>query len=144
MTTLHPEFYRKLLAVYDGLRNDQRESQLSQNDLERYDTLVIKRHLLRLVRQGDLGRPAQELSPGRRGADDTIEKELERIDQDLHCTLSDCMPDFHAVHKSWFSRSQARELYKADCAYRNQLKPFAIFLGIFMLIGIMSLFAMMP
>jgi hypothetical protein len=143
MTTLHPEFYKKLLAVYSNVENAEHAPQLTQGELEKYETLVSKRHFLRLVQRGDLGRPAPAAA-GKRGADKTLEKELQRIDQDLQTTLSDCMPDFHAVHDGWFSRHYAGELYKADYAYRRRLVPFAIGLGVFMVIGILSLLAMMP
>ena len=146
MTPLHPEFRRKLLAAYENAVNADHEPQLTPHHLEKYDTLVSRRHLLYLVQQGDLGKPAQEASVAgarKRDRSDAIEKELRRLDCDMQCALSEGMPDFHALHDSWFSRNYSRELYKADCAYGHRLRPFAVALGLFMAIGIISLLAMM-
>jgi len=147
MTPLHPEFRRKLLVAYQNMENADHEPQLTLHDLEKYDTLVSRRYLLSLVQQDDLGKPAQEVSAAgarKRVRNEAIEKELQRLDHDMQCALSDSMPDFHALHDSWFSRNYARELYKADCAYGNRILPFAIVLGLFMIIGVVSLLAMMP
>jgi len=147
MTPLHPEFRQRLLAAYQNMENADHEPQLTLHDLEKYDTLVSKRHFLHLVQQGEVGKPAKELSAAgarKRDRNEAIEKDLQRLNYDMQCTLSDSMPDFHALHDSWFSRHYARELYKADCAYGNRLRPFAAVLGIFMVIGIIGLLAMMP
>jgi hypothetical protein len=147
MTPLHPEFRRKLLAAYENTVNADHEPQLTLHHLEKYDTLVSKRYFLHLVHQGEVGKPAKELSAAgtrKRDRNDAIEKDLQRLNYEMQCALSDSMPDFHALHDSWFSRSYARELYKADCAYGHRLMPFAMFLGMFMAIGVIGLLAMMP
>ncbi|GEM_PF-5198633 len=146
MTPLHPEFRQRLLAAYQSMMNADHEPQLTVHHLEKYDQLVSKRHFLRLLQQGEVGKPAQEAAGGarQRERNDAIEKELQRLDHDMHCTLSDGMPDFHTLHDIWLSRNYARELYKADCAYGNRLRPFAAVVGIFMVIGIIGLLAMMP
>jgi hypothetical protein len=146
MTTLHPEFHQKLLAVYYGLENDQHQPQLTRHDLEKYETLVCKRHTLQMALQGEIGRPAvaSSASAGKRDLHDKIKEELQRIDNEINCTLSDCMPDFHAVHNNWFGRYQGRALNKADSAYGSRLWPIAGFLGAFMVIGIISLLLLLP
>jgi len=146
MTTLHPEFYQKLLTAYEEMENDQHEPQLTPLDIEKYETLVGQRHLLQLALQGEIGKSVRAASAGRsrRNGVGKIEQELQRINRELQQTLSNCMPDFHAVHDGWFGRYQARELYRADCAYGSRLRPFAIFLAAFMVIGILSLLAMWP
>lgn len=147
MTPLHPAFRQKLLAAYENFVNAEHRSQLTSHDLEKYDTLVSRRHLLHLVQRGEVGKPAPEVSAAgarKRERNDALEKELQRINHDMQGTLSDSMPDFHALHDSWFSRNYARELYKADCAYGNRFLRFAVVLGIFMAIGVISLLAMMP
>jgi len=147
MTPLHPEFRRKLLTAYENTVNADHEPQLTLHHLEKYDALVSRRHLLYLVQQDDLGKPAQKVSAAgvrKRERNDAIEKELQCLDYNMQCALSEGMPDFHALHDSWFSRNYARELYKADCAYGYRLLPFAAVLGIFMVIGIIGLLAMMP
>jgi hypothetical protein len=144
MTTLHPEFQQRLLAVYYDLENDKREPQLTQHDLEKYESLVCKRGVLQLALQGEIGKPAavSASSSGKRDRDNKIREELLRIDNEMNCTLSDCMPDFHAVHDNWFGRHQGRALNKADSAYGHSLWPFAGFFGAFMVMGIISLLVM--
>jgi len=148
MTPLHHGFRRRLLAAYQSLETTEHGPQLTPQHLEQYDILVSKKHFLRLAQRSESEKAAPGLSAVRARRTDkaaeALAEELQQIDRDLQETLSNHMPDFHAIHDSWFSRNFARELYKADCAYGNRLLPVAAVLGVFMACGMISLLAMTP
>jgi len=157
MLPLHPQFRQTLLAAYHHLERDEQAHQLTQQDLENYDQLASKHHLLRQVQQGALGKPASTV--GRTVAatmSKTVELDqaLQHVNESLHGAMSDSMPDFHKLHERWFSSQNVRELSRANCAYsafwqpirsaHGGFSPFILAVGGFIIAGVALVVALVP
>ncbi|MDZ7292256.1 MAG: hypothetical protein ONB44_15880 [candidate division KSB1 bacterium] len=153
MLPLHPEF-RKMLLDDAALDTKARERQLTHRRLEEYDHYVGQHHLLRRALQGELtGTSASSRAAATRRIK-KIKDALQNVDAPLKEMMATRMPAFHMVHARWVSSSQARELNQANRAYSSLLRPwrserggislFFIFMGAFVVLGLISLIAMLP